>query len=83
MITAPGKANADTNPACARPRNVSDASIGSDNLFHTEHVRWTLRLGALNITTDLAMYNFLFTCSAMYLVSPPAHRAEVRIVFRS
>ena len=80
-IPAPGTENDDTNPARVRPRNLFDVSAGSDNLFHTERVRWTLRLTALNITNKLAMYNFLSTCSGTHFVAPRAYRAEVGIAF--
>jgi hypothetical protein len=46
--------------------------VGSDNLFYTEHVHWTLRLTALNIANKLAMYNFLSTCSGTHFVAPRA-----------
>ncbi|MGA2186475.1 MAG: TonB-dependent receptor [Bryobacteraceae bacterium] len=80
-IPAPGTENDDTNPARVRPRNLFDTSVGTDNLFHTEHVRWTLRLTALNITNKLAMYNFLSTCSGTHFVAPRAYRAELGIAF--
>jgi hypothetical protein len=80
-IPAPGTENDDTNPARVRPRNLFDISVGTDNLFHTEHVRWTLRLTALNVTNKVAMYNFLSTCSGTHFVAPRAYRAEVGIAF--
>ena len=80
-IPAPGTENDDTNPSRIRPRNLFDVSVGSDNLFHSERVRWTLRLTALNITNKLAMYNFLSTCSGTHFVAPRAYRAEVGIAF--
>ena len=43
-IPAPGTENDDLNPARVRPRNLFNAAVGTDNLFHTERVRWTLRL---------------------------------------
>jgi hypothetical protein len=80
-VPAPGTENDDTNPARVRPRNLFDVSVGTDNLFHTEHVRWTLRLTALNVTNKVAMYNFLSTCSGTHFVAPRAYRAEVGIAF--
>ncbi len=80
-IPAPGTENDDTNPARVRSRNLFDAAIGTDNLFHTERVRWTLRLTALNITNKVAMYNFLSTCSGTHFVAPRAFRAELGIAF--
>jgi hypothetical protein len=80
-IPAPGTENDDLNPARVRPRNLFDVSVGTDNLFHTEHRRWTLRLTALNVTNRVAMYNFLSTCSGTHFVAPRAYRAEVGIAF--
>jgi hypothetical protein len=80
-IPAPGTENDDTNPARVRPRHLFDLSVGSDNLFRTEHKRWTLRLTALNITNKVAMYNFLSTCSGTHFVAPRAFRAELGIAF--
>jgi hypothetical protein len=80
-IPAPGTANDDLNPARVRPRHLFDLSVGSDNLFRTEHKRWTLRLTALNITNKVAMYNFLSTCAGTHFVAPRAFRAELGIAF--
>jgi hypothetical protein len=56
-------------------------AVGSDNLFHTERVRWKLRLEAFNLTNKLAVYNFLSTCSGTHFVSPRSFRAEFGIAF--
>jgi hypothetical protein len=80
-IPATGTENDDTNPARVRPRHLFDVGVGSDDLFRTERVRWTLRLTALNITNKVAMYNFLSTCSGTHFVAPRAFRAEVGIAF--
>ncbi len=80
-IPAPGTENDDLNPARVRPRNLFNAAVGTDNLFHTERVRWTLRLSAFNITNKVAVYNFLSTCSGTHFVSPRAFRAELGIAF--
>ena len=61
---------------------VSDLSTtGTDNLFHTERVRWTLRLEAFNITNKEAAYNFLSTCSGTHFVEPRSYRATLGIAF--
>ena len=80
-IPAPGTENDDLNPARVSPRNLFDTAVGTDNLFHTERVRWTLRLSAFNITNKLAVYNFLSTCSGTHFVSPRAFRAELGVAF--
>jgi hypothetical protein len=83
-VLAPGTENDDLNPARVRPLNLFDVCVGADNLFHTEHKRWALRLTALNITNKVAMYkvamyNFLSTCSGTHFVAPRAYRAELGI----
>ena len=80
-IPAPGTENDDLNPARVRSRNLFDAAVGTDNLFHTEKVRWTLRLEAFNITNKLAVYNFLSTCSGTHFVEPRSYRATLGIAF--
>ncbi len=80
-IPAPGTENDDTNPPRVRPRNLFDMAVGTDNLFHTERVRWTLRLEGFNITNKEAVYNFLSTCSGTHFVTPRAYRAELGIAF--
>ena len=80
-IPAPGTENDDLNPARVRPRNLFNMAVGTDNLFHTERVRWTLRLEAFNITNKLAVYNFLSTCSGTHFVAPRSYRATLGIAF--
>jgi hypothetical protein len=80
-IPAPGTANDDLNPARVRPRHLFNVGIGSDNLLRTERVRWTLRLEALNITNQVAMFNFLSTCAGTHFVAPRSYRAALGIAF--
>ena len=80
-IPAPGTENDDLNPARVRPRNLFNMAVGTDNLFHTERVRWTLRLEAFNITNKVAVYNFLSTCSGTHFVEPRSYRATLGIAF--
>jgi hypothetical protein len=80
-IPEPGTANDDLNPARVRSRHLFNIGVGSDNLFHTERVRWTLRLEAMNITNKVAMYNFLSTCSGTHFVSPRAYQGRIGIAF--
>jgi hypothetical protein len=80
-IPAPGTANDDLNPARVRPRHLFNIGVGTDNLFRTERVRWTLRLTALNIANKVALYNFLSTCAGTHFVPPRSLRAELGIAF--
>jgi len=80
-IPAAGTENDDTNPPRVRPRHLFNIGVGSDNLFHTDRVRWTLRLEALNVANKVALFNFLSTCSGTHFVAPRTYRAELGIAF--
>jgi hypothetical protein len=80
-IPAPGTYNPDTNPPRIAPRNVFDVAVGTDNLFHTDRVRWKLQLQATNITNKDALYNFLSTFSGTHFIEPRAYRVEMGMVF--
>lgn len=81
-IPPPGTYNADTNPARVAPRNLFDVGIGFDNLFHSKDTnRWTLKLTAVNITNEVALYNFLSTFSGTHFVTPRSYQAELGFNF--
>ncbi len=80
-IPPAGTENDDTNPPRVRGRNLFNVGVGTDNLFHTDRVRWTLRFEALNITNKEALFNFLSTCSGTHFVAPRTYRAELGIAF--
>ena len=80
-IPAAGTENDDTNPPRIAPRHVFDLAVGTDDLFHTDRVRWTLQLSAVNLTNEAALYNFLSTFSGTHFVGPRTYRAEIGVVF--
>ena len=80
-IPAPGTGNADHNPPRIEHRNLFDASVGEDNLFHGDKYKWSLRLTGVNITNKYALYNFLSTFSGTHYVTPRALTAEVGFHF--
>ena len=80
-IPAPGTEDDDHNPPRIAPRNLFDLSLGDDNLFHTDHYRWSLRLTAVNVTNKVALYNFLSTFSGTHFVTPRAMTAEMGFHF--
>ena len=80
-IPAPGKENDDHNPQRIAPRNLFDLSVGDDNLFRTEHYKWSLRLTAINLTNKVALYNFFSTFSGTHYVTPRALTAELGFHF--
>ncbi len=80
-IPAPGTENDDKNPARVKPRHLFDLAIGSDNLFHSDKVKWTGRFTVLNLTNKVAMYNFLSTCAGTHFVAPRTFRGEFGVRF--
>jgi len=80
-IPAPGTQNDDHNPARIAPRNLFDASIGHDNLFHGDRYKWSLRLTAINMTNKVALYNFLSTFSGTHFVTPRSESVELGFHF--
>jgi hypothetical protein len=80
-IPAPGTGNNDSNPQRIEPRNLFDASLGEDNLFHGDKYKWSLHLSAVNLSNKYALYNFLSTFSGTHYVTPRAMTAEVGFHF--
>jgi Carboxypeptidase regulatory-like domain len=80
-IPAPGTENDDKNPPRIAPRNLFDASVGDDNLFHGDRYKWSLRLTAINLTNKVALYNFLSTFSGTHFVTPRSYTAELGFHF--
>ncbi len=81
VIPAPGTYNPDHNPPRIAPRNLFDAGIGTDNLFHKEKFKTDLKLTALNITNSEALYNFLSTFSGTHWVTPRALQVTLGWVY--
>ncbi len=71
----------DRNPTRVSPRNLFDASVGDDNLFHGDHHKWSLRFTAINLTNKVALFNFLSTFSGTHFVAPRNYTAELGFHF--
>ncbi len=80
-IPAPGTENDDLNPPRIAPRNLFDVAVGSDNLFHKDKLKTTLKLSALNITNEAALYNFLSTFSGTHWVTPRSYQVTLGWVY--
>jgi hypothetical protein len=80
-LPAPGTNDPDRNPSRVAPRNLFDASVGDDDLFHNDRFKWSLRLTAINVTNKTALYNFLSTFSGTHFVTPRAYTAELGFHF--
>jgi hypothetical protein len=80
-IPAPGTGNSDLNPPRIAQRSLFDASVGKNNLFHTDHYKVDLNLTAINVTNKYALYNFLSTFSGTHYVTPRTMTAKVTLNF--
>jgi hypothetical protein len=80
-IPAAGTENDDHNPPRIAPRNLFDAAIGHDNIFHGDKYKVSLRLTVVNLTDKEALYNFLSTFSGTHYVSPRAITGTVGFHF--
>jgi Carboxypeptidase regulatory-like domain len=80
-IPAAGTFNADHNPPRIAPRNIFDVGVGTDNLFHKEKLKTTLKLTAMNVTNEAALYNFLSTFSGTHWVTPRSYQVSLGWVY--
>jgi hypothetical protein len=80
-IPAPGTGDNDHNPPRIQPRDLFDASLGKNNLFHKEHYKMDLDLTAINVTDKYALYNFLSTFSGTHYVTPRALTGKITLNF--
>jgi hypothetical protein len=83
LISIPGigAGDNDHNPPRIAPRNLFDATVGKDNLFHAQRYKMDLDLTAINVTNKYALYNFLSTFSGTHYVTPRALTAKLTLNF--
>jgi hypothetical protein len=80
-IPPPGTQNDDLRPTRVMRRNLFDASIGTDNLLRVDRHKLQTSLTVLNLTNEVALYNFLSTFSGTHFVTPRMFQAEIKYVF--
>ena len=80
-IPAPGTEDDDTNPPRVAPRNLFDLSIGDNDIFHTDRVRYRAQLTVVNLTNQVALYNFLSTFSGTHFVSPRGITLQIGMIW--
>ena len=80
-IPAAGKEDDDHNPPRVASRNLFDAAIGHDNIFHGDRYKWSARLTVINLANKEALYNFLSTFSGTHYVTPRAITATIGFHF--
>ncbi len=83
LISLPqtGTENDDHNPDRVKPRNLFNVGVGTDNLFHREGARITLRFTVENLTNRVSLYNFLSTFSGTHFIAPRTYQASVGYAF--
>jgi hypothetical protein len=82
VIPAQGTYDPDHNPPRIASRNLFDAGIGTDNLFHKEKgVKTSLKFTAMNLTNQAALYNFLSTFSGTHWVTPRSYQVTLGWVY--
>lgn len=80
-LPAPGTENDDKNPPRIAQRNLFDASLGKENLFHADRYKINFDVTAVNVTNLTALYNFLSTFSGTHFVSPRSMTAKLTLNF--
>jgi hypothetical protein len=80
-IPPAGTFDPDHNPPRIAGRNLFDAGFGTDNLFHKERFKTTLKFTALNFTNEAALYNFLSTFSGTHWVAPRSYQVSLGWVY--
>ncbi len=80
-ILAPGTGNPDRNPPRAKPRNVFNLSVGTENLFRAERLRTTIRFTVVNLSNHAGLYNFLSPFSGTHWIEPRTYQGQVGWAF--
>lgn len=80
-IPAPGTESADSNPPRVAARHLFDVSVGDDNLFKGDRYKWSLRATVINLSNQVALYNFLSTFSGTHFVTPRTETVELGFHF--
>jgi hypothetical protein len=81
-LSQTGQENDDHNPDRVKPRNLFDLSLGTDNIFRMEgRNKIGLRFTAVNLTNNVALYNFLSTFSGTHFVTPRSYQLALTYLF--
>ena len=81
VIPKAGTFNPDTNPPRIAPHSTFDISAGIDDLLHTEPAKMSVKVTAVNIANEVALYNFLSTFSGTHFMTPRAVTLTVGVSF--
>ena len=80
-IPAAGTENPDHNPPRVAPRHLFDLGSGVDNVLHGDRYRLALRFDVLNLSNNVALYNFLSDFSGTHFVQPRTYHFEATLRF--
>jgi hypothetical protein len=80
-VPAPGTENDDHNPPRIASRNLFDLAVGDDNVFHNDRYKWSLQFTVINLTNEVALYNFLSTFSGTHYTTPRSFAAQLGFHF--
>jgi len=81
IIPADGTQDDVENPGRIAPRHLFDLGLGVDNLLRTEKAKLKLRFSVLNLTNQVALFNFLSTFSGTHFVTPRAYQVQAGVTF--
>jgi hypothetical protein len=76
-----GTENDDLNPPRLAPRHVFDLGSGLDNVLHQDKYHLNLRFSVLNLTNQVALYNFLSDFSGTHFLASRSYQAEAKLSF--
>jgi hypothetical protein len=79
-IVPDGTYNPDTNPSRIKPRNLFDLALGSDNIWKMDHSLGA-KMTIVNLTNQVALYNFLSSFSGTHFVAPRTLEGEIKFHF--
>lgn len=81
-IPADGSENDDRNPPRIAPRHVIDVGFGTDNLIKSsKYSRVTARFSVMNLTNQIALYNFQSTFSGTHFLAPRTYTGSIGFIF--
>ncbi|MGC2323588.1 MAG: hypothetical protein WA463_13255, partial [Terriglobales bacterium] len=68
-------------PSRITPRNLFDAALGWNDIWHADIVHLDARVTATNLTNQVALYNFLSSFSGTHFVTPRSVQVELKVRF--
>ena len=80
-VRVPGNSDPDRNPPRITPRHLFDMAAGWENVFHRDRYKTNLTFTAVNLTNEVALYNFLSTFSGTHFVNPRTFSGQVEFSF--